>query len=166
MKIYLIGLPASGKSTVGKELAKKIKYEFIDLDQKIVADNNQTIDEMFEIGEDYFRDLETKTLISVKDLDNAVISCGGGIVERDINKSYMNGVVVYLDCPLSEIDFRLNRDTQSRPLSKTNSIYDLYNRRALKYDSFKDFKVESKIVSKTVKEIRKELKKYEKSTRN
>lgn len=166
MKIYLIGLPASGKSTVGKELAKKIKYEFIDLDQKIVADNNQTIDEMFEIGEDYFRDLETKTLISVKDLDNAVISCGGGIVERDINKSYMNGVVVYLDCPLSEIDFRLNRDTQSRPLSKTNSIYDLYDRRALKYDSFKDFKVESKIVSKTVKEIRKELKKYEKSTRN
>jgi len=166
MKIYLIGLPASGKSTVGKELAKKIKYEFIDLDQKIVADNNQTIDEMFEIGEDYFRDLETKTLISVKDLDNAVISCGGGIVERDINKSYMNGVVVYLDCPLSEIDFRLNRDTQSRPLSKTNSIYDLYNRRALKYDSFKDFKVESKIVSKTVKEIRKELKKYEKSTCN
>ncbi len=166
MKIYLIGLPASGKSTVGKELAKKIKYEFIDLDQKIVADNNQTIDEMFEIGEDYFRDLETKTLISVKDLDNAVISCGGGIVERDINKSYMNGVVVYLDCPLSEINFRLNRDTQSRPLSKTNSIYDLYNRRALKYDSFKDFKVESKIVSKTVKEIRKELKKYEKSTRN
>lgn len=166
MKIYLIGLPASGKSTVGKELAKKIKYEFIDLDQKIVADNNQTIDEMFEIGEDYFRDLETKTLISVIDLDNAVISCGGGIVERDINKSYMNGVVVYLDCPLSEINFRLNRDTQSRPLSKTNSIYDLYNRRALKYDSFKDFKVESKIVSKTVKEIRKELKKYEKSTRN
>ena len=166
MKIYLIGLPASGKSTVGKELAKKIKYEFIDLDQKIVADNNQTIDEMFEIGEDYFRDLETKTLISVKDLDNAVISCGGGIVERDINKSYMNGVVVYLDCPLSEINFRLNRDTQSRPLSKTNSIYDLYDRRALKYDSFKDFKVESKIVSKTVKEIRKELKKYEKSTRN
>lgn len=166
MKIYLIGLPASGKSTVGKELAKKIKYEFIDLDQKIVADNNQTIDEMFEIGEDYFRDLETKTLISVIDLDNAVISCGGGIVERDINKSYMNGVVVYLDCPLSEINFRLNRDTQSRPLSKTNSIYDLYDRRALKYDSFKDFKVESKIVSKTVKEIRKELKKYEKSTRN
>ena len=38
MRIYLIGLPASGKSTVGKELAKKIKYDFIDLDQKIVKD--------------------------------------------------------------------------------------------------------------------------------
>ena len=164
MRIYLIGLPACGKSTVGKELAKKIKYDFIDLDQKIVKDNNQTIDEMFEISESYFRDKESKALEDVLNLDNIVVSCGGGIVERDINKTFMKGVVVYLECPLSEVEFRLNRDTTSRPVSKKVSIYELYERRSPKYDSFKDFKVDSRIVSKTVKEIRKDLKKYAKNS--
>lgn len=166
MKIYLIGLPASGKSTVGKELAEKIKYDFVDLDQLIVQTNNQTIDEMFAISEDYFRDLETKALESLLNRDNIVVSCGGGIVEREINKTFMQGPVVYLDCSLKEIDFRLSRDTISRPVSKRINIYDLYERRAAKYDKFKDFKVESKIVSKTVKDIRKDLKKYEKSSSN
>ena len=76
----------------------------------------------------------------------------------------MKGVVVYLECPLSEVEFRLNRDTTSRPVSKKVSIYELYERRSPKYDSFKDFKVDSRIVSKTVKEIRKDLKKYAKNS--
>jgi len=163
MNIYLIGLPASGKSTCGKELAKKIKYTFVDLDKKIESLNNMTIPEMFKISESFFRDKETEALKIVSNDDNQVISCGGGIVERKINKDYMNGLKVYLDCPLKELDFRLSRDSQERPVSKIINIYDLYERRHEMYDYFKDVSVKSLIVSKTVKEIMKEVFKYEKS---
>ncbi len=166
MRIYLIGLPACGKSTVGKELAKSINYSFLDLDKYIVEKNNETIDEMFLKGESYFRDKETAALSETQNLSDTVISCGGGIVERDNNKSLMKGIVVYLDCPLNEIEFRLKNDTTSRPVSKKVNIYDLYKRRANKYEDFKTFKVTSTIVSETVKEIRKSIKKYEKNFSN
>ena len=59
MNIYLIGLPACGKSTCAKEVAKVSKYEYIDLDKEIVSTNNMSIPDMFKNGEDYFRDKET-----------------------------------------------------------------------------------------------------------
>jgi shikimate kinase len=62
MNIYLIGLPASGKSTCGKELAKTLNYTFVDLDKKIERDNNTTIPDIFKEGEEAFRTLETKAL--------------------------------------------------------------------------------------------------------
>jgi shikimate kinase len=158
MRIYLIGLPASGKSTVGKELAKKIKYDFIDLDSLIETQNNMTIVDMFKISESYFRDKESAALKSVENLDNVVISCGGGIVVRESNKDLMKGKVVYLDCPLDEINFRLNRDSNLRPVSKKIDIYTLDKQRHDNYIKFMDFKVDSYIVSHTVKAIRKELK--------
>ncbi|MCR5787254.1 MAG: shikimate kinase [Acholeplasmatales bacterium] len=158
MRIYLIGLPASGKSTVGKELAKKIKYNFIDLDSLIESRNNMSIPDMFNISEDYFRDKEAEALESIKVLENVVVSCGGGIVVRESNKALMDGKVVYLDCPLDEISFRLNRDSTIRPVSKKIDIYTLDRQRHDKYISFMDFKVDSRIISHTVKDIRKELK--------
>lgn len=166
MRIYLIGLPGCGKTTVGKELAKSLKYDFIDLDKEIVRRENKTIDELFAVSEAYFRDKETEALKSTNDLVNTVISCGGGIVERDINKSLMNGVVIYLDSPLSEIEFRLKSDSTSRPVSKKLSIYELFDRRNAKYEDFKTFKVSSNIVSDTVKQIKRGLKKYEKNSSN
>lgn len=166
MNIYLIGLPASGKTTCGKEVSKISKYEFIDLDKEIVNKYNMSIPEMFNISEDYFRQRETEVLEEVSKLDNKVISCGGGIVERKINKSFMKGLVVYLECPLNEIDFRLKRDSTVRPVSNKVDIYSLYEKRKDKYDYFKDVTIKSQIVSKTVKEILKEAMKYEKSFSN
>ena len=89
------------------------------------------------------------------DLDDVVISCGGGIVEREINKEYMNGIVVYLDASLKEINNRLTNDS-SRPLMATNSVMDLYKRRHQKYDSFKSFRIKNQIISKAIKDIKKE----------
>lgn len=100
MKYYLIGLPGSGKSTIGRELAHELKYKFIDTD-KLIEGKYGNISNIFkEHGEAYFRDVESEILKSLMCLDNVVISCGGGIVEREINKSYMNGIVVYLDASL------------------------------------------------------------------
>jgi len=166
MRIYLIGLPGCGKTTVGKELAKSLKYEFIDLDKEIIKRENMSIDEMFNISETFFRDKETEALKSTTQYENTVVSCGGGIVEREINKSYMQGIVVYLDTPLQEIEFRLKNDTTSRPVSKKMNIYELFSRRGEKYEDFKTFKVTSKIVSDTVKQIKRGLKKYEKNFSN
>ncbi len=163
MRIYLIGLPASGKSTVGKELAKTLQYDFVDLDKLIVSREEKTIDELFSVSESYFRDKETEALKSCLEMKNTVISCGGGIVERENNKEYLDGIVVYLEAPLQEIEFRLKNDSTSRPVSKKINIYDLAKRRVDKYEDFKTFKVTSKIVSETVKQIKKGLKKYEKN---
>ena len=168
MRIYIIGMPASGKSTVGKELARAKKYKFIDLDKKIVKDNMKSIPEIFkELGEDGFRDLESKALASLQDVDNIVISCGGGIVVRKDNKKLMKGVKVFLDTPLDEIEFRLSRDSRNnRPLSKVRTAKEIYDERISSYEDFKDFKVKSTIISKAVEEIMKGLKKYEKSANN
>ena len=158
MRIYLIGLPASGKSTVGKELSKAIKYEFVDLDKYIEEKNNMTIPDMFNISEDYFRDKETEALKDMMNKDDVVISCGGGIVEKETNKEFMDGKIIFLEASLKEIEYRLNIDSNKRPLSSKYTIYELDKRRHDKYVSFMNLKVKSNIISHTVKRIRKELK--------
>lgn len=155
MKYYLIGLPGSGKSTIGRELAHELSFKFVDTD-RLIEKKYGNISKIFnEHGESYFRDIETETLKGLMDLDDVVISCGGGIVEREINKEYMNGIVVYLDASLKEINNRLTNDS-SRPLMATNSVMDLYKRRHQKYDSFKSFRIKNQIISKAIKDIKKE----------
>lgn len=155
MKYYLIGLPGSGKSTIGRELAHELNFKFVDTD-RLIEKKYGNISKIFnEHGESYFRDIETETLKGLMDLDDVVISCGGGIVEREINKEYMNGIVVYLDASLKEINNRLTNDS-SRPLMANNSVMDLYKRRHQKYDSFKSFRIKNQIISKAIKDIKKE----------
>ena len=168
MRIYLIGMPASGKSTIGKELAKAKKYKFIDLDKKIEKDNKMEIKDIFSsFGEDKFRELETKALKETLDIDNVIISCGGGIVTKDINKKFMSGVVIYIEASLDELEFRLSRDNSTtRPLMSKNSVEELFNKRKDMYEAFKDIKVKSQMISKTVSVILKELKCYEKNLNN
>ena len=77
MRIYLIGLPGVGKSTVGKELALKLEYDFIDLDLYIEELMNKKIPDIFnEFGEDFFRELEKKALNNMLEKENVVVSCG------------------------------------------------------------------------------------------
>ena len=74
MKYYLIGLPGSGKSTIGRELAHELKYKFIDTD-KLIEGKYGSISNIFkEHGEAYFRDVESEILKSLMCLDNVVIS--------------------------------------------------------------------------------------------
>ncbi len=159
MKIYLVGLPGSGKTTVGKALAQSLGLGFIDLDQKIEQEATMFIDEIFaSYGEKFFRALETNVLKEVKTEDNVVISTGGGIVCNKKNKEYMNGVVIYLTCPLPVIENRLKEDPAIRPLMKKNSIEALFAERDELYRYFMDVSVENVDLSQCVKKIAEVLK--------
>ena len=75
MRIYLIGLPGVGKTTIVKKLEEKIEYRFLDLDSYIEQKAMLFVDEIFKLyGEEYFRALETNTLCEISKLDDVVIS--------------------------------------------------------------------------------------------
>ena len=91
--IFLIGFMGVGKTTVSSYLSHMLSMEEIETDAHIVKMEGITIAEMFKIkGEEYFRKCETNTLISLKQRQNTIISCGGGMALRDINVEYMNKV--------------------------------------------------------------------------
>ena len=158
MRIYLIGMPGSGKTTIGRKLAQKLAYPFIDLDAMIEKDALMFIDDIFEkYGEKTFRRLETESLMSIEG-DDAVISCGGGIVTIKDNKAKMNGYKVYLNTELDIIKERLLDDVK-RPLLRKKSLEQLYEERMLKYIDFADVIIANDHdVDKTVEAIMKHLK--------
>ena len=79
MRIFLIGFMGCGKTTMGKNMAKALRYNFVDLDEYIVKKTGESIKHIFKKkGEDAFRDLEKESLMEVCKKDNLVISTGGG----------------------------------------------------------------------------------------
>jgi len=154
MKIYLIGMPASGKSVLGKKLAEKLNMEFIDMDSYIEKKMTLFIDEIFNMyGEEYFRALETKTLEEFMNLDNVIISTGGGVIKNKKHKELMNGLCVFLDVPLDEIEKRVKNSDTIRPLLEVKTVYDLYNERKELYEFFTDLKVSNLDINKAIDEI-------------
>lgn len=154
MKIYLIGMPGCGKSTLGKKLAEKINYKFIDMDNYIEMKAGMFIDEIFEAyGEKFFRELETNTLKEFMELDNVIISTGGGIIKNKEHKKLMNGLCVFLNVDLKELERRLALSDTVRPLLQTKTVYTLYEERKDLYDFFADVKVDNQNIDKAIKKI-------------
>ena len=115
--IVLIGLPGCGKSTLGKLLAKSLDFSFIDCDEVIEENEKKAISKIFEeSGEDTFRDIETRTLRKLLNVQNAVIATGGGCVERRENFEILRklGTVVFVNRPVEKIIGDI--DTAKRPL--------------------------------------------------
>ncbi len=139
MNLYLIGMPGSGKTTLGKRLAQMLGYTFIDLDALIEQKALMFIDEFFHrYGEKTFRKWETEALISLEKEEHLVIACGGGIVENPSHKKRMKGIVFFLDVPLNELLNRLEGDT-IRPLLKQEPLASIFNRRKSLYLDFADY---------------------------
>jgi shikimate kinase len=116
--IFLTGFMGSGKSTVGKLLARLLDREYIDLDEVIVQEEGRTIKEIFASnGEGYFRDCETKTLHRLNNSVPVVYATGGGIVVRSENRILMRdlGRIIYLKTTWSVLQERLEHSTD-RPL--------------------------------------------------
>jgi shikimate kinase len=92
--VAIVGYMGSGKSAIGRSLARRLGREFVDLDRTIVKEAGRTIPEIFEhSGEEYFRNLEHRVLLDA--LDGArerVIACGGGIVVRPQNRERLKSV--------------------------------------------------------------------------
>ena len=155
MRIYLIGLPGVGKSTVGKKLANEIEFEYIDLDLYIEEFMNKSIPDIFsEFGEDFFRELEKKALKDMLEKENVVVACGGGIIKDKANKELMNGKVIYLTAPIDFISDRINNSEIDRPLMSKYSIKDLLMKREELYYYFMDFEVMNIDLDDTIRVIK------------
>ena len=86
LKICIIGMPGSGKSTIGRILSKKLNYKFFDTDESIENETKSKINDIFtNKGEAHFRELETRVLNKLIKIDKIVISTGGGIILKNKN---------------------------------------------------------------------------------
>jgi len=104
--IYLVGFMGTGKTAVGKELAKKKKWQFLDLDDLIELKEKRTIAEIFACeGEPYFRRIEKRTLKEVCGEKKFIVACGGGIVidKENIRTMKETGIVICLTASLDTI---------------------------------------------------------------
>ena len=118
MIVSLVGLPGSGKSTVGRQLARRLKVPFSDSDHVIEARLGCSIRQYFEReGEDSFRDVEQAVIDELSQQDRGVLSTGGGAVLRPSNRKNLHTrcQVVYLKSNPDELFRRLRKDV-NRPL--------------------------------------------------
>ena len=130
-KIVIIGMPGSGKTTIGKILSKELNLKFYDMDEYIQETRSKTIMELFENGEDYFRDIETEACRELADKSNVLISTGGGVVKRKENIDILkeDSIIIFLDRPVEKI--LEDVDVSKRPLLKDGKekVLHLYKER-------------------------------------
>jgi shikimate kinase len=161
--IILIGFMGSGKSTVGKALAKDLNIPFIDTDEKIEKETGRIINDIFrESGEAYFRDLETEALKDLlKKKERQVIAVGGSLPVRKENRDYLKqlGKVIYLTASVSTLVERLSGDA-TRPMLQGDDlkkrIETLMEQRGALYDEAADVEVATD--GKTLREVIEEIK--------
>jgi shikimate kinase len=116
--VYLVGMPGSGKSTVGPELAARLGVPFVELDAEVQRAAGRTVAEIFrEDGEARFRELEAAALSEAATRDPSVVSCGGGVVLEPANRITLRatGEVVFLSVPVEVLASRV-RPAAERPL--------------------------------------------------
>jgi shikimate kinase len=122
--IYLVGFMASGKTTIGRLLAHELGWAFADLDEDIEAEHGRSIAEIFDTdGEAEFRKIEQAAIQmrvgQVVRGKPVVVALGGGAFAQEMNHSLLeeNGVIIWLDCPLSKVCARVD-GTSHRPLAR------------------------------------------------
>lgn len=149
MTISLVGLPGGGKSTAGRQLARRIGFELIDSDAVIEKRIGCSIRSFFEReGEDSFRTIEEAVIAELAVLPNVVLATGGGAVLREANRRMLHDhtTVVYLRSTPEELFRRLRHDTQ-RPLLQVADplakLKDLYRQRDPLYRQTAHFVVET-----------------------
>ncbi|MBX9900761.1 MAG: 3-dehydroquinate synthase [Burkholderiaceae bacterium] len=120
--IFLVGLMGSGKTTVGKALAKQLKKKFVDSDHEIEARTGVSISMIFEIeGEASFRQREAEVIADLTSRENIVLATGGGAILNAQSRRFLHerGTVIYLRAAISSILYRTRYD-KSRPLLRTS----------------------------------------------
>ena len=118
MKYYLVGYMYCGKSTFGRKLAEEKGMDFLDLDRAFEERYHYTVPMFFQrFGEEAFRKLETQMLHTTADLDNVVVSCGGGTPCYGDNMDFIlaHGTAIYLQMPVDALVGRALRSRNPRP---------------------------------------------------
>ncbi len=142
--IVLIGMPGSGKTTVGKILAEKLSLEFIDLDSLIVFRQGKSIPQIFEEqGEEGFRRAETEAVREVFQSRGVVIACGGGVVTKEINMHLLSqkGIVIFMNRPVEDVLKRVNLNTRPLLRNDPDKFHVLHRERLPLYRKYADFEV-------------------------
>lgn len=159
--IFLVGPMGAGKSTVGKFLAEKLHYQFVDSDHEIEAKTGATIPMIFDIeGETGFRAREADMIDELSQKQEVVLATGGGAVETESNRQNLRsrGFVVYLKSPVESLIQRTRHD-RNRPLLQTENpaqvLRDLMERREPWYIEMADLVIETQQVPvhRVVKQI-------------
>ena len=147
-KLYLIGLMGAGKTTVGRQMARKLQLDFYDSDREIEARTGVSVPTVFEIeGEDGFRRREAQVIAELATLPACVIATGGGVVLRPENRAALkkSGWVVYLDVP-PVILWERTRQDRNRPLLRVEDplkrLQELYVMRDPLYRETADYTVD------------------------
>ncbi|MCP1101751.1 shikimate kinase [Aequitasia blattaphilus] len=160
--IVIVGFMGAGKSTIARRLGKVLKQPVLDMDREIVKAEGMEINEIFaKKGEEYFRNLETNYLISLKEKENCIISTGGGTIIKEENRRLLKeiGVVVLLQASLATTYKRVaNNDRRPLVNSQTNKkkyLINLFNSRKDLYNEIADIKI--RINHKTVNMIGDEI---------
>lgn len=152
--IVLIGMPSSGKTTIGRMLEERLGKQFVDVDNVIIEKAGMSIPEIFEkSGEEGFRTIETEVAIDLAKKNNLIIATGGGTIKREVNMDHLrlNGVTIFID---RDVDKLISSDP-NRPLSKSKEAlqqmhaerYPLY----VKYAAY--IAVNNNTIEETVEEI-------------
>ena len=149
MIYLLIGFMCSGKTTVGRCVAKKFGYQFIDLDNIIEKKQNKKIFQIFEeFGENYFRQLEHQTFKELFPVENnMIIAAGGGLLSNKDNYYLIKKcTTIFLDLPWRIIKIRLSdpKEKSVRPIAEHKTIKELYNlwqKRRKQYKKFANYTI-------------------------
>ncbi len=162
MSVILIGMPSSGKSTVGVILAKRLGYKFIDSDLLIQERTGELLYEIIEKrGAEGFIELESLVNSQIND-QNSVISTGGSAVYGSVGMEHLRslGKIVYLEISYREMVERLG-DYEHRGIVMKNgsNLRDMYNERRGLYEKYADItvRVSSQNISSTIEDIVKKL---------
>lgn len=149
-KYFLVGMPSSGKTTIGRHVATQLGLKFLDLDHLISDETGNTIAEIFEQkGEEYFRELERKHIqLMVGESGGFIMATGGGAPCHFDNMAMMNknGITIYLEVTVEDLFNKLLRKgTQKRPLLRNLTREQLHSEIKSKYESRKVFYEQSTI---------------------
>ncbi|MGP8154685.1 MAG: shikimate kinase [Smithella sp.] len=181
MKIVLIGYRATGKSTVGRILADKLKISFWDTDVMVEKNMGMPVKEIVALhGWDYFRAKERETITFLTQKEDCVIATGGGVVlfreninllKQNVDLLKQEGVIIWLNAPLQDIIDRLKKDAQkesTRPQFTPGNIVqetiDIMRRRLPLYEKAADYIVDT--LNKNPEEVSEEIYQYLRKSEN
>ena len=156
MNIVLIGFRGTGKTTIGKELAKRLNRDFISTDAEVEKMEGKTINEIVDSpGWGRFRELEREATEAISKMDNCIIDTGGGTIlyEENFNKMKENGIFILLKAEKGRIIERIKRKGNEKRPSLTGKdaaeeAEELLAQRNAKYKNAADFSIDTSEIEK------------------